>query len=206
MTVDQTVDQTRTPTVGFTQMKDGTFEDYQLLQRLEAGYIARLPDRILDALRRLDTSLGGYQVTRLEHSLQTAARAEADGADVEMIVAALVHDLGDELAQDNHSQYAASIIRPYVREEVTWTVLMHGAFQLQYYGHHIGANPNARDPWRGHQWYDTCDRFCERWDQASFDPSYPTPPLAHFEPMVREVFGRRPFDLAVVQERSPDGK
>ena len=61
-------------------------------------------------MRRLDDSMGGYQITRLEHSLQTAARAQADGADIEMIVAALIHDLGDELAPDNHSQYAASII------------------------------------------------------------------------------------------------
>jgi predicted HD phosphohydrolase len=195
-----------TQRVQFTQMKDGTYDDYQLLHRFEAEYGAQLPDRILAALRRLDDGLAGYQVTRLEHSLQTAARAEADGADVDWIVAALVHDLGDELAPDNHSQYAASILRPYVREEVTWAVHMHGAFQLQYYGHHIGVDPDARAPWRDHRWYDSCDRFCERWDQASFDPSYPTPPLEHFEPMVREVFGRRPFDPAVAGERSPDGR
>jgi predicted HD phosphohydrolase len=193
-------------TVQFTQMKDGTRPEYQFLHDLEAGYIAKLPDRILDALRRLDDSLGGYRVTRLEHSLQTAARAQADGADIEMIVAALIHDLGDELAPDNHSQYAASIIRPYVRDEVTWTVHMHGVFQLRYYGHHIDVDPEARAPYLDHPWYDTCDQFCERWDQASFDPDYPTPPLEHFEPLVREIFTRRPFDPAIVRERSPDGK
>ena len=62
-----------------------------------------------------------------------------------MVVAALVHDIGDELAPDNHSQLAAAIIRPYVRAEVTWTVLMHGLFQLRYYGHHIGLDPEARE-------------------------------------------------------------
>ena len=90
-----------------------------------------------------------------------------------MIVAALIHDLGDVLAPENHSQYAAAIIRPYVRDEVTWTVLMHGVFQLRYYGHHLDIDPEAREPYRDHPWYDTCDRFCERWDQASFDPDYP---------------------------------
>lgn len=193
-------------TVQFTQMKSGTRDEYQFLHHLEAGYIQQLPDRILAALRRLDDSLGGYRVTRLEHSLQTAARAQADGADIEMIVAALIHDLGDELAPDNHSQYAASIIRPYVRDEVTWTVHMHGVFQLRYYGHHLGLDPEARAPWRDHPWYDTCDHFCERWDQASFDPDYPTPPLENFEPLVREIFGRRPFDPDIVQDGSPDGK
>ena len=61
-------------------------------------YIHALPDRLLTALEGLDDSLAGYQISRLTHSLQTATRAEADGADIELIVAALVHDLGDDLA------------------------------------------------------------------------------------------------------------
>jgi predicted HD phosphohydrolase len=113
-----------------------------------------------------------------------------------MIVAALVHDLGDELAPDNHSQLAAAIVRPYVRAEVTWVIEMHGVFQMVYYGEHVGLDPNARDAYRDHQWFDSCAAFCERWDQSSFDPEYPTRPLEHFEPMLREVFGRTPFDPA----------
>ena len=183
-------------TVVFTQMKDGTREDYQLLHGLEEAYRAALPDRLLDALRRLDDGLGGYQVSRLEHSLQSATRAEADGADVDMVVGALLHDLGDELAPDNHSQLAAAILRPYVRAEVTWVVQMHGVFQMVYYGHHVGLDPDGRDAYRDHVWYDSCVQFCERWDQASFDPTYPTQPLEHFEPLLREVFGRTPFDPA----------
>jgi predicted HD phosphohydrolase len=42
-------------------------------------------------------------------------------------------------------------------------------------------------------------RFCERWDQAAFDPDYETFPLAFFEPMVREVFGREAYDPAHIQ-------
>jgi predicted HD phosphohydrolase len=190
-------------TVQFTRMADGTREDYELLHDLEREYASRLPDRILDGLRRLDDGLAGYQVTRLEHSLQTATRAQHDGADVDMVVAALVHDIGDELAPDNHSQLAAAILRPYVRAEVTWTVLMHGLFQLRYYGHHIGLDPEAREQYREHPWYATCDRFCADWDQASFDPRYPTETLEAFAPMVREVFSRRTFDPAVLQE--PEG-
>ncbi|MFZ0323210.1 MAG: peptidase [Actinomycetes bacterium] len=182
--------------VGFTQMKDGTHADYQLLHRLETQYLAALPDRLLAALRRLDDGLAGYQVSRLQHSLQAATRAEADGTDIEMIVGALVHDLGDELAPENHSQLAAAIIRPYVRAEVTWVVEMHGVFQMVYYGEHVGLDPNARDAYRDHPWYGSCANFCERWDQASFDPAYPTKPLEHFEPMLRKVFTRVPFDPA----------
>jgi Predicted HD phosphohydrolase len=106
------------PQVSFRQMKDGTREDYVLLDELEEAFNQGLVDRLMQALRNLENTLSGYQVSRLEHSLQTAARAEADGVDDDMIVGALLHDLGDELAPYNHSQLAASIIRPYVRAEV----------------------------------------------------------------------------------------
>jgi hypothetical protein len=65
-----------------------------------------------------------------------------DGADTEMVVAALLHDIGDDLSPENHSQVAAAIIRPYVRAEVTWVVNMHGIFQMKYYGHHIDLDPD----------------------------------------------------------------
>lgn len=190
-------------TVSFRQMKDGTRTDYELLTRIEEQYVAALPDRILDALGALDASFGGYQVTRLEHCLQTATRAEEDGADEELVLGALVHDLGDVLAPHNHSQYAAAIIRPYVREEVTWIVEHHGLFQMYYYAHHVGGDPNARERYRGHQWFDACARFCERWDQAAFDPDYPTRPLEHFQPLVRRIFAREPFDSEIIGAASP---
>lgn len=177
-------------TVQFTQMRDGSRAEYEMLHELERQYIAALPQRIIAGLRALDDGLGGYQVTRLQHSLQAATRAERDGADVDWTVAALVHDIGDGLAPENHSQMAAAILRPYVRPEVTWVVQMHGIFQQHYYGHHLGLDPDAREAYRDHEWFDSCERFCERWDQAAFDPAYPTESLEHFEPMVREVFGR----------------
>jgi len=185
-------------TVSFRQMKDGTEAEYLFLNRLEHEYIARLPDRLLDALRALNEGLSGYRVTRLEHSLQTATRAEADGADEEMVAGALIHDLGDALAPENHSNYAAEIIRPYVRAEVTWVIEHHGVFQKLYYARFFGEDPELRAAYRDHPWYESCVRFCERWDQAAFDPDYPTRPLEHFEPLVRRIFSRRAFDPAVL--------
>ena len=46
----------------------------------------------------------------------------------------------------------------------------------------------------------SCVDFCERWDQSSFDPAYPTEKLDFFVPMVREVFSRRAHDPAVQQK------
>src|SRR5699024_9171354 len=183
--------------VGFRQMKDGTAVEYHFLERLEAGYVARPPDRSLQPLRHRESTLSGDRVSRLPHSLQSATRAEDDGADEEMVLAALIHDIGDELAPANHSQLAAAVIRPYVRPEVTWVVAHHGAFQLYYYGHHVGLDRHAREHFRDHPWYDSCLHFCERYDQAAFDPDYPTRSLAYFEPLVRRIFNREPFDPAV---------
>ena len=188
-------------TVDFIEMKHGTKAEYEYLHELETQYIRALPERLLVALERLDGSLEGYKVSRLQHSLQSATRAEADGADVEMIVAALVHDIGDALAPENHSQMAAAILRPYVRAEVTWVIEMHGLFQMQYYAHHIGNKPDGYLAYADHKWFDACVRFCELYDQAAFDPAYPTKPLSYFAPMLREVFGRKAFDPGVVQER-----
>jgi predicted HD phosphohydrolase len=187
--------------VEFIEMKDGTREEYVFLQGLEHDYIRQLPERLLQGLQRLDGSLQGYKVSRLEHSLQSATRAENDGADIEMVVAALVHDIGDELAPENHSQMAASILRPYVRAEVTWVVEMHGLFQMQFYAHHYGKDATGHLAYRDHPWFESCQRFVTVYDQAAFDPSYPTQPISHFEPMLREVFTRKPFDPAVLKER-----
>jgi predicted HD phosphohydrolase len=183
-----------TKTVSFRQMKDGTREDYLLLDQSERDYAAGLPDRVLAALRKLDHSLEGYPVSRLEHTLQVASRAVADRADEELVVAALIHDIGDELAPYNHAEVAAGIIRPYVRAEVAWIVEQHGLFQTYYYVHHMGGDRHARDRLKNHVWYAACAAFCERWDQASFDPDYATKPLGFFEPMVRRIFSRQAHD------------
>ena len=192
------------PMVSFRRMEDGTREDYLLLDRSEREFARGLPERVLDAVRMLDHSLEGYPLSRLGHSLQTASRALADGADDELIVAALIHDVGDELAPYNHAEIAAGILRPYVRPEVTWIVEQHGLVQSYYYAHHLGGNRNARDGIKNHPWYGACEAFCARWDQVSFDPDYPTRPLEVFEPYVRKIFSRPSHDPRYAP-RAPGG-
>jgi predicted HD phosphohydrolase len=177
--------------VAFTAMKDGTREDYDLLERFYSANDTRQADRVLDWLRAMDID-SPYQITRLEHCLQTATRAENDGADDETIVCALLHDIGDLLAPDNHSQFAAAVLAPFVTEKNHWIVKHHGLFQGYYYLHFTGGNRDAREVYAAHPHYQACVDFCERWDQPSFDPNYETRPLAHFEPLVRELFAREP--------------
>ena len=91
----------------FTRMQDATREDYAIIGRRSLEFFAGLPDRILRHLELLEGDTGGYAVTRLTHSLQTATRAERDGRDEEYVVCALLHDIGDTLASANHADLAA---------------------------------------------------------------------------------------------------
>lgn len=184
--------------VKFTAMKDGDAADYAMLDVHEREYAAGTADRLLRALVELDESLSGYQVTRLGHSLQAATRAWRAGADTDWVVAALLHDIGDIYAPYNHDEYAAAILKPFVREQVTWVVEKHGDFQRLYYAHHVGGNRHARDRYNDHAYYQDCTDFCELWDQSSFDPDYPMMSIQDFAPLVREVFARKAYDPAVI--------
>jgi len=187
--------------VNFVNMKDGTREEYELLARLEKPYLALTADRVLDELKRAgEATLEGYKITRLQHGLQSGTRALRDGADLDWVVGALLHDIGDGLAPQNHDKMSAEVIRPFVRWDVAWTVEHHGIFQMLYYGHHYGWDRNARDQFKDHPVFDNCAEFCERWDQSSFDPDYPTETLEIFEPMVREVFGRKAYSPEIIKE------
>ncbi|WP_420441967.1 HD domain-containing protein [Candidatus Palauibacter sp.] len=182
--------------MSFTRMADGTREDYEMLADLEDEFAAGTADRVLAHLRQLSGSMGGYKVDRLEHSLQSATRAHRDGAEEEMVVAALLHDIDDLLAPHSHGELAALLLRPFVTERTHWIVRHHGLFQRVYYAHHVGGDPDARDKYRDHPWFQDAVDFCHRWDQCSFDPDYESLPLEFFEPMVRRVFAREPFSLA----------
>ena len=175
----------------FHQMKNGTKEDWQIIGSRHAELCNGVADRVLAHLRLLDGDYGGFAVDRLTHSLQTATLAMRDGRDEEYVVAALLHDIGDTLAPNNHPEVGAAILKPYVSPRVHWIVEHHGVFQGYYFWHHIGMDRNARDQFAGHEWYDDCAEFCERYDQAAFEPNGETLPLEEFESMVRRVLHTR---------------
>jgi len=179
--------------VSFTEMKHGTKEDYLFLEKHEKNYVNKTADRILKYMSGLTKTLEGYPISRLEHSLQSATKALKAGEDEEMIVAALLHDIGDELAPMNHSEYAAAILKPYVSEKTHWIVERHGEFQAYYYAHHLGGDRNKREKYKEHKYYQATIDFCEKYDQGCFDPNYKSLPLEHFAPMVRRIFSRKPY-------------
>ena len=181
-------------TVDFTQMQNGTKEEYEFLDGMEKEFCVGLSDRLLDALRAIKHGISGYKVDRLEHSLQGATRAFRDGKSEEYIICVLLHDIGDELAPYSHSEMAAAILRPFVSEKMYWIIKHHGIFQLYYYAHHIGGDRNAREVFKDNPWYQDAIDFCHLYDQNCFDPDYNSEPLEFFEPMLKRFVAQPNFE------------
>ena len=180
--------------VNFKSMENGTAEEYAFLNGLEDQFNADLPKRLIAALGALNSSLSGYQISRLEHSLQGATRAFVAGEDLEMVIAILFHDIGDELAPYSHSEMAAAILRPFISEKIYWIIKHHGVFQMYYYAHHSGGDRNARELFIDSPWYQDAIKFCHEYDQNCFDPDYESKPLEFFVPMINEFFSRPKID------------
>jgi predicted HD phosphohydrolase len=174
----------------FSAMTEGTAEDWAIISRDYMAFAGGLADRVLKHLKLLDGDFGGFPIDRLQHSLQTATRAHRDGRDEAYVTMALLHDIGDTLGTFNHPEVAAAIIKPFVSEEVHWICENHGAFQGYYYFHYVGMDRDVRENFRGHEHFAACALFCEKYDQAAFDPDYDTLPLEFFEPMLRRVMAR----------------
>jgi len=145
---------------------------------------------MLMLLRSLAEITDGFGTDQLTHCLQTATLAEESGADDEVIFAALMHDVGKAISVPNHPAIAAEMIRPYVRAEVYQMIRVHQDFQGRHYYAHFGGDPEARESHRATlsaEQFDLAALFADEWDQLAFDPAYPTLPLEHFEPLVRQV-------------------
>jgi predicted HD phosphohydrolase len=180
-------------TVTWTRMEEGTKDDYLMLNAASWEHTqGALVDNLLDMLSKLRGPLLGYQVDRYEHSLQSATRALRADESIDLVVGALLHDVGDVFAPVNHSEAAAVLLAPFVDESTEWIVRHHGVFQGYYYFHHHGRDRNARERYASSPHYDACVAFCAEYDQNCFDPGYDTQPIEEFEPMLREVFDRPP--------------
>lgn len=178
--------------VSWTSMEDGTQEDYAFLGGLYAEHSkGEQVENLVKLLRAMEGPKLGYQIDRYQHSLQSATRALRADENIDMVVGALLHDIGDPIAPDNHSALAASLLVPYVDDRTHWVIKHHGLFQGYYYFHHVGGDRNGRDVYAEHEHYEACVRFCENYDQNCFDPDYPTLPVEDFIPMMEEVFSRK---------------
>ena len=171
-----------------TSLDTATAAQWALNERVAEAIDAALPERVLAIVRTLDGLDDGFGIDQLGHSLQTATRAERAGADDELVVGALMHDVGKIFGAENHDRVSAEIVRPYVRDEVYRTMRHHQDFTARYIAPIFGEDPARREQWANEPWFALAERFADEWDQTSFDPEYPTELLEHFEPAIRRVF------------------
>jgi predicted HD phosphohydrolase len=171
----------------FKTFEESTAEDWAVIVpqlEITQGLVA---DRVIGLLGDLKFDHGGFPIDRLEHSLQTATRAERDGKDDEFVFCALIHDIGDTLSPYNHAEIAAGIVKPFVTEANYFMVKNHGAFQGYYFWHYIGLDQNAREEFRESEYFDYTDEFTAKYDQVAFDADYDSNPLEHYEPLIRQI-------------------
>ena len=174
----------------FTRMDQGQVADWMAIGQAVNRRQSTMPQIVLGMLAQLEEQVDGFAVDQLQHGLQTATRAERAGASEEMIVAALCHDIGKVISNENHPAIAAEILKPYVSTETYEIIRTHQDFQGRHYYALMGRDPEERRRYEAEPWYEMATRFTDEWDQTSFDPDYDSFPLAHFEPMLHRVFAR----------------
>ncbi|PUA20405.1 HD domain-containing protein [Glaciimonas sp. PCH181] len=180
----------------FTDIAHSTQHDWDVILREAKPYDYSVGERVISHLKLLEGEFGGFPIDRLDHSLQCATLAYRAGKDTEYVVCALLHDIGDTLASFNHYDIAAAILKPFVSAENLWMIQHHGIFQGYYFFHHLGLDRNARDQFRDQQaLFDRTEEFCAKYDGPAFMRDYDTLPLSFFEPMVREIFSRKPKSI-----------
>lgn len=172
---------------------DGTKQDYEFLESVfDAHTRGVLVDNLMMLLGLLRGPKLGYQVDRYEYSSQSTSRALRADERPDLVVSALLHDVADVFAPENHSAGAAALEEPYVDNEAHWIVRHHGVFQGYYYFHHLGGYRNARDQYMESPHAEACVQFCADYDQNCFDPDHDTLPIESFRPLLDEVFSRPP--------------
>lgn len=189
-TVMTTTTAASAPAGTFTRMDASTREQWMVIGQESALGQARTAEAMLGLLRSLARITDGFAVDQLTHSLQTATRAERAGADDELVVAALFHDVGKAVSVPNHSAISAELLKPYVRAELYHLVRNHQDFQGRHYYAHFGADPDAREAYRGEPWFELTATFADDWDQQAFDPTYGSRTVEYFEPLVRRTFAQ----------------
>src|SRR5580692_3137413 len=120
----------------FTRMDQSTAEQWAVIGSQTSENQYRVAERVLGLLRSLADITDGFAVDQLTHSLQTATRAEEAGAETELVVASLCHDIGKAVSVTNHPKIAAEMLKPYVSDEVYRVIAAHQDFQGRHYYAH----------------------------------------------------------------------
>jgi predicted HD phosphohydrolase len=176
----------------FTRMDLSTQDDWRKIGAAHVQHQPSVSARMMDMLRSFRGLHLGFGVDQLHHALQTATMAKRDNAPDELVLCALLHDIGKYVSVPNHGQIAAEILKPYVSSDAYHIVRTHQDFQGRHYYEHFGMDANLRERHRNEPWFALAEKFTDDWDQAAFDPSFKVLALEEFEPLLKQYFDRFP--------------
>jgi len=134
----------------------------------------------------------GWQTNNYGHSLQCATLAMRDGADEDMVVLALLHDIAQNLAPTTHAEVAAAMLKQFLSDDYLWLLQYHTIFQRYHRFNHPTSDRHGREKLRGHPAFELTAYFCEKYDQNAMEPGYDTLPIEAFEPLVYRFFAKEP--------------
>jgi predicted HD phosphohydrolase len=172
----------------FTRMDESTREDWEHIRNEHMPHVLDMPNRIISMLKQLDGVSLGFNTDQLHHALQTATMARRAGADDEMIVISLIHDMGKVINVPNHGQICAEIIKPYVSEDAYHIIRTHQDFQGEHYYHYMNKPRDLRNQYKNESWFAKAEEFTDQWDQAAFDAQYEVDSLESFIPLINKIF------------------
>ncbi len=171
--------------MAFKQMQDATTEDWKKVYDSACDYQKDFPDRVVSILEGFAGVCMGFPVDQLQHSLQTATLAEQDGAPEEIILCALLHDIGKSITTVNHGPIGAEILRKYISDDAYQILYHHQEFQGRFYYAKVNKDPNQYKKFSNQPWFDMAVRF-SAWDQQAFNPDLQAKPLEYFKPLIKK--------------------
>jgi predicted HD phosphohydrolase len=162
----------------------------------------------------------GESVSQLAHALQCAALARRDRADDEVVVAALLHDVGhlvDHGAEGpghHHGGHGAALVRRFVPPRVAWLIEHHvvakrylctvdaryvselsPASQRSYVQQGARLQAEEQLALETVPWFADALRV-RRWDDAAKVPGTCCPPLIEYAPLLERYFGPQRWPVA----------
>lgn len=178
----------------FRNLREAQKPDYDRMgDEYDDAIASKTIDNLIEILQSQKQSFLGARVSLYEHNLQTASRAWRAGEDEETVVISLFHDMFETLAVKNHGDLVAAMLAPWISPRAHWILSHHEVFQGYYYFEYYGKDKDLRDMYKHEPHYNATVYWCEHYDQASFDPDYPTLPLSHFLPMIERIFSRQQY-------------
>lgn len=166
----------------------------------------------LDTLREAEGRYGSEAINQLEHALQAAEHALAYRADTEVVLAALLHDIGRLGAVARHYRgqphevAGAAFCQEHLGERTAFLVGQHVPAKRYLVvvdsGYAEGLSPaSVRSlekqggpmtpaevtEFEAHPWAQEA-ALLRRWDDAAKVPGAPTHDLGYFEPLLRQAW------------------